>query len=107
MKRRYKYILSFLLAVLLAVPEFAKAVKIDLVPYAGAYLTQVIGFTEEEASRFIPEVQEDGSVIGWKECIVPEDELGDPQTFCLVYRTAEDGEKKMLKFTLPQHEYEQ
>ena len=50
---------------------------------------------------------EDGSVIGWKECIVPEDELGDPQTFCLVYRTAEDGEKKMLKFTLPQHEYEQ
>lgn len=63
MKRRYKYILSFLLAVLLAVPGFAHAVKIDLVPYAGAYLTQVIGFTEEEASRFIPEVQEDGSVI--------------------------------------------
>ena len=63
MKRRYIYILSFLLAVLLAVPEFAKAVKIDLVPYAGAYLTQVIGFTEEEASRFIPEVQKDGSVI--------------------------------------------
>ena len=63
MKRRYKYILSFLLAVLLAVPGFAHAVQIDLVPYAGAYLTQVIGFTEEEASRFIPEVQEDGSVI--------------------------------------------
>ena len=63
MKRRYKYILSFLLAILLAMPGFANAVKIDLVPYAGAYPTQVIGLTEEEAARFIPEVQEDGSVI--------------------------------------------
>ena len=63
MKRRYNHILSFLLAVLLVLPGFAHAVKIDLVPYAGAYLTQVVGMTDEEASRFIPEVQEDGSVI--------------------------------------------
>ena len=50
--------------------------------------------------------QEDGSIIGWKECIVPEDELADSQTFCLVYRTSEDGEKRMLKFTLKQNAYD-
>ena len=50
--------------------------------------------------------REDGSVIGWKECIVPEDELADPQTFCLVYRTPESDEKRMLKFTLKQHAYD-
>ena len=50
--------------------------------------------------------QEDGSIIGWKECIVPEDEMADSQTFCLVYRTSEDGEKRMLKFTLKQNAYD-
>lgn len=51
--------------------------------------------------------QEDGSVIGWKECIVPEDELADTQTFCLVYRTPESEEKRTLSFTLKHHEYDQ
>ncbi len=50
---------------------------------------------------------EDGSIIGWKECIVPEDELADPQTFCLVYKTSDSDEKRMLKFTLKQNAYEQ
>ncbi len=51
--------------------------------------------------------QEDGSVIGWKECIVPEDALADTQTFCLVYRTSESEEKRALRFTLKHHEYDQ
>ena len=51
--------------------------------------------------------QLDGSIIGWKECIVPEDELADPQTFCLVYKTSEGGEKNTLRFTLNQHAYDQ
>ena len=51
--------------------------------------------------------QEDGSIIGWKECIVPEDELANTQTFCLVYRIAGSEEKRMLKFTLKQNAYDQ
>ena len=51
--------------------------------------------------------QADGSIVGWKECIVPEDRLADPQTFCLVYKTSEKGEKNTLRFTLNQHAYEQ
>lgn len=50
--------------------------------------------------------QEDGSVIGWKECIVPEDELADLQTFCLVYRTSENDESRMLKIPLRHHAYD-
>ena len=49
---------------------------------------------------------EDGSVIGWKECIVPEDELADTQTFLLVYRLPGSEEKRSLSFTLKHHEYE-
>ena len=51
--------------------------------------------------------QEDGSIVGWKECIVPEEALADPQTFCLVYRRPEREEKRMLKFTLKQNAYDQ
>ena len=51
--------------------------------------------------------REDGSIIGWKECIVPEDSLADSQTFCLVYSTPENKEKRTLRFTLKHHEYEQ
>ena len=51
--------------------------------------------------------QEDGSIIGWKECIVPETALADTQTFCLVYSTPENKEKRMLSFTLQHHEYDQ
>ena len=50
--------------------------------------------------------QEDGSVIGWKECIVPEDELADPQTFRLTYTTPGSEEKRVLSFSLKHHEYE-
>ena len=50
--------------------------------------------------------QADGSVIGWKECIVPEDELADTQTFRLVYSTPDSKENKMLEFTLNRHEYD-
>ena len=46
-------------------------------------------------------------VIGWRECIVPEDELADTQTFCLAYRTPDSNEKKLLSFTVKQHAYEQ
>ena len=64
----------------------------------GAYADIMAGGSVEQA---------DGSVVGWKECIVPEDELADPQTFCLVYKTSENGEKNALRFTLKQHAYEQ
>ena len=54
------------------------------------------------------EVQrDDGTVIGWRECIVPEDELAETQTFCLAYRIPESEEKQLLKVTLKQHPYEQ
>ena len=49
---------------------------------------------------------EDGSVIGWKECIVPEDHLAQTQTFQLVYRASENGESQSLSFTLPHREYD-
>lgn len=51
--------------------------------------------------------QEDGSIIGWKECIVPEDALADNQTFCLVYSTPENKDKRTLSFTLKHHKYDQ
>ena len=49
---------------------------------------------------------DEGTTIGWKECIVPQDEFTDPQTFCLAYKISENDEKQMLKFTLKQNEYE-
>ncbi len=51
-------------------------------------------------------LREDGSVIGWKECIVPESELAEVQTFCLVYRNPDSEEKRALKFTLEHHAYD-
>ena len=36
--------------------------------------------------------QDDGTVIGWRECIVPEDELAETQTFCLAYKIPESEE---------------
>ena len=50
---------------------------------------------------------EDGTTAGWKECIVPEDELADTQTFCLAYRTPESEEKCLLSFTVKQNTYDQ
>ena len=49
--------------------------------------------------------KEDGSVIGWKECIVPEDELADTQTFFLEYSIPETAEKRKLGVALNRHEY--
>ena len=51
--------------------------------------------------------KEDGSVVGWKECIVPEDETADMQTFFLVYSIPESNGKYMLGITLKHHEYDQ
>ncbi len=51
--------------------------------------------------------KEDGSVIGWKECIVPEDEPADTHTFCLCYSIPETEEKYMLGVTLNRHLYSQ
>ena len=50
---------------------------------------------------------EDGSIVGWKECIVPENALSDTQTFRLVYKTPESEEKRTLDVTLKHHEYDQ
>ncbi len=50
--------------------------------------------------------KEDGSVVGWKECIVPEDELADTQLFFLVYTIPETNEKYMLGVQLQHHEYD-
>lgn len=44
---------------------------------------------------------------GWKECIVPQDEITDPQTFCLAYKTSGSDEKQLLKFTLKHNAYDQ
>ena len=46
-------------------------------------------------------------IAGWKECIVPEDKITDPQTFCLAYKTSGSDEKQLLKFTLKQNAYDQ
>lgn len=48
--------------------------------------------------------QEDGSVAGWKECIVPDEETADSQTFCLVFGQADENR---ISFTLARHEYGQ
>ena len=51
--------------------------------------------------------QEDGSIIGWKECIIPEEETGDTQTFLLVYTPPENHDKRTLAVTLKQNVYDQ
>ena len=50
--------------------------------------------------------QDDGTVIGWRECIVPEDEITDPQMFCLAYKTSGSSEKQLLKFSLKHNAYD-
>ena len=50
---------------------------------------------------------DDGSVIGWKECIVPDDGSPEVHTFRLVYRNSGSDEKKELNFTLKRHDYDQ
>ena len=48
-------------------------------------------------------LEQDGGVIGWKECVIPEEGVAESQTFCLVYRIPGSDEKQALKFTLKQH----
>lgn len=64
----------------------------------GAYADIIAGGSVEK---------EDGSVIGWKECIVPEDELADTQVFFLCYRIPETNEAFMLGVPLKRHAYRQ
>ncbi len=49
--------------------------------------------------------KDDGSIIGWKECIIPDNQLADRQTFCLVYRIPGSEEKQTLRFSLERHIY--
>ena len=49
-------------------------------------------------------VQEDGSVIGWKECIVPDGKNTDSQTFSLVFGPSEENR---IRFTLNRNDYDQ
>ena len=49
---------------------------------------------------------EDGSIIGWKECVVPEDYLAQAQTFRFIYGIPGSKEKQSLDFTLTHHEYD-
>ena len=64
----------------------------------GAYADIIAGGCVEKA---------DGSVIGWKECVVPEEELADTQVFFLCYRIPETNEAFMLGVPLKRHAYRQ
>ena len=54
-------ILAIMMTVVLVLPVSARAVSIDLLPYAKARLTEVLGFTGDEASEFIFGEQKDDS----------------------------------------------
>ena len=69
MKHRLKHISTLLLAVMmtivLALPVASQAVSIDLLPYAKARLTEVLGYTDEEASGFVFGEQKDDVLEFW------------------------------------------
>ena len=69
MKYCLKHISPLLLAIMMTValvlPVYAQAVSIDLLPYAKARLTEVLGFTGDEASEFIFGEQKDDSIEFW------------------------------------------
>lgn len=45
--------------------------------------------------------REDGTIVGWKECVIPEDDLADTLTASLVFRTSgENDADSRLSFTL-------
>ena len=60
-----KRILSLLLIVLLVLPLFSLAEGIDLMSYAKANLTEVYGYTNEEAEQFVFGEQEDDTLSFW------------------------------------------
>lgn len=52
--------------------------------------------------------REDGSVIGWKECIVPDENASDVQTFSLVFSDSDEPEERnRVSFTLNRNHYDQ
>ena len=69
MKYCLKHILSFLLVAMMCIalvlPASVQAVSIDLLPYARACLTEVLGFNDEEASGFIFGEQKEDSIPFW------------------------------------------
>ena len=69
MKYCLKHISPLLLAIMMTValvlPVYAQAVSIDLLPYAKARLTEVLGYTVEEASEFVFGEQEEDTVEFW------------------------------------------
>ena len=50
--------------------------------------------------------KKDKSIVGWKECIVPEDKLADTQTFFLVFSLPAGNEKYTLGVSLKHHDYD-
>ena len=60
-----KRILSLLLIVMLCFPLFSQAEGIDLLSYAKSTLTEVFGYSKEEAEQFVFEEQEDETVAFW------------------------------------------
>ena len=69
MKYCLKHISPLLLAIMMTIalilPVYAQAVSIDLLPYAKARLTEVLGFTGDEASEFVFGEQKDDTVEFW------------------------------------------
>ena len=61
-KRR---VLLFLIAIVLLLPIITHAEGIDLKSYAVSNLTEVLGYTAEEAAQFVFDEKEDGSIAFW------------------------------------------
>ena len=58
-------ILLFLIAIVLLLPMITHAEGIDLRSYAVSNLTEVLGYTAEEAAQFVFDEKEDGSIAFW------------------------------------------
>ena len=65
MKARSKVLSACLVIIALCLPSFAGAGEIDLMPYAVSNLTEVLGYTAEEAEAFVFERREGGEVAFW------------------------------------------
>ena len=65
MKARSKVLSACLVIIALCLPSFAGAGEIDLMPYAISNLTEVLGYTAEEAEAFVFERREGGEVAFW------------------------------------------
>ena len=65
MKARSKVLSACLVIIALCLPSFSGAGEIDLMPYAASNLTEVLGYTAEEAEAFVFERREGGEVAFW------------------------------------------